>query len=137
MQVLAAFCTGLVVGVILIESMTTGLLVLLPEDVMTVHAADAGRLVWPLLPVPALVWLVGGAACGAMASAVAGSAIVGSVAGALLAVPAMLIVNLVSPGDPLCLLAAALPLSGAAAGSVLAARLERSDATVSAPGQAV
>lgn len=137
MRILAAFCTGLVVGVVLIESMTAGLLVLVPEDAMSVHAADAGRLIWPLLPVPALVWLFGGAACGAMASAVAGKAIVGWIAGALLAVPALLIVNLVSPGDPLCLLAAALPLSGAAAGSVFAARLERSDATVSEPGQAV
>ncbi|HLS05940.1 MAG TPA: hypothetical protein VK036_06550 [Wenzhouxiangella sp.] len=125
MRALKAIASGLVVGVILIEAALAGLAVLLPPSVlMSSSDYPAEPLAWPLLPVPALVWLVGGAAAGAMAAAMNKSAWTGVLAGLVLAVPAALVVGLVEPGDSGILLAGCLPLAGAAAGSALAARLE-------------
>lgn len=125
MRALKAIASGLVVGVILIEALLAGLTVLLPAPLLTsVSDYPARPLAWPLLPIPALVWLVGGAAAGAMATAMNQSAWTGVLAGLVLAVPAVLIVGLIEPGDSGILLAGCLPLAGAAAGSALASRLE-------------
>lgn len=139
MRILGALAAGLVIAVILIEALSAGLAVLLPEAVMFVRAVDGygGAIFWPLLPVPALVWMLGGLAGGAMSAAAAPHPGFGLALGALLAVPAFVVVGIATPGNPMALLAASLPLAGSAAGSILAARLRRNDATVSANQQAV
>ncbi|HSH27972.1 MAG TPA: hypothetical protein VK972_09455 [Wenzhouxiangella sp.] len=125
MRVLGALTAGLAVGVILIEAISSGLGVLLPETMMRVETAigQGAVLVWPLLPVPALVWMLGGLAGGCMAAAAGPHPALGLVAGALLALPPFIVVGLATPGNPAALLAAALPLAGAAAASALVARL--------------
>lgn len=127
MRVLGALTAGLVIGVILIEAASSGLAVLLPGPLMYVEAADgyAGALVWPLLPVPALIWMLGGLAAGTMAAAAGPHPALGVAAGALLGLPAFVLVGLVMPGNPMALLAAALPLAGSAASTALVARLGR------------
>lgn len=137
MRVLGALTAGLAIGVILIEAISSGLTILLPEALMRVQAADGygGMLVWPLLPVPALVWMFGGLAGGSMAAAAGPHPALGLAAGALLALPPLVVVGLAMPGNPATLLAAALPLAGSAAGTALVARLRHE--TVSAHGQAV
>lgn len=139
MRILVALAAGLFISVILIEAISTGLSVLLPEAAMRVEAADgyAGPVVWPLLPVPAFIWILGTLAGGAMASAVAPHPAWGIGVGALLALPVLVLVGLVTPGNPLALLAAALPLLGSAAGAALVRRLRLQEATVSATGQSV
>lgn len=139
MRILVALAAGLVIAVILIEAISNGLSVLLPEAVMLVEAADGygGPIVWPLLPVPALIWMTGGLAGGAMGSAAAPHPAWGLGVGALLAVPAFVLVGLITPGNPFALLAASLPLVGSAAGTVLVTRLRRKEATVSVTGQSV
>ncbi|HSH27668.1 MAG TPA: hypothetical protein VK972_07900 [Wenzhouxiangella sp.] len=137
MRALGALAAGLAIGVILIEAISSGLTVLLPEALMRVEAADGygGALVWPLLPTPALVWLFGGLAAGCMAAAAGPHPALGLAAGALLALPPFLLVGLVTPGNPAALLAAALPLAGSAAGTALVARLRHE--AVSTSDQAV
>lgn len=126
MDTLKALLAGLLVGIILIESLAAGLAVLLPAALLTV-SFEGGRIpAWPLFPLPALIWLLGSMAAGAMATAMRGQAVAGIVCGALLAISVFVLVNLTTPGNPMALLAAALPLAGAAAGSALARRLERS-----------
>lgn len=139
MRTLVALVAGLVIGVILIEAISTGLLILLPDSAMRVEAADGygGPLVWPLLPVPAIIWILGGLAGSAMAAAAGPHPACGLVVGGLLALPAFALVGLVTPGNPLALLAAALPFLGSAAGTALVVRLQREEATVSANDQAV
>jgi hypothetical protein len=139
MRVLGALAAGLIIGVILIEAISAGLLVLLPDGWMRVEAEGGfGQpVVWPLLPIPALVWLVGGLAGGAMASAMATRVGWGLCVGVLLAVPAYVLVGLTTPGNPMALLAAALPVAGSAAGAAIVVRLERQQMTVSANDQAV
>ncbi len=127
MRSLGALTAGLVIGVILIEALASGLALLLPESLIQVEAADgyAGPRFWPLLPVPALVWMLGGMAAGAMAAAAGPHPALGVAAGALLGLPAFVLVGLVMPGNPMALLAAALPLAGSAAATALVARLGR------------
>lgn len=137
MRILAALAAGMTVGTVLMESVLSGLLVLLPESALRFDSTTAGPLVWPLMVLPALIWMSGGAVCGAMATAVSGRSWIGLVGGILMAAPAFLVVNLTTPGNPMTLLAALLPLSGSAAGAALAARILRADSTVSAPGQQV
>lgn len=125
MKTLKATACGLLVGVILIEALLGGLTVLLPSSLlMSVSTYPPAPQPWPLLPIPAVIWLLGGAAAGAMAAAMRQSGWTGVFAGLVLAVPAALIVGLVEPGDSGILLAACLPISGAAAGSALASRLK-------------
>lgn len=126
MDTLKALLAGLLVGIILIESLAAGLAVLLPADLLTVSIAGGRIPAWPLFPLPALIWLLGSTAAGAMATAMRRQAAAGMVCGALLAVSAFVLVNLTTPGNPMALLAAAVPLAGAAAGSALARRLELS-----------
>lgn len=139
MRILAALAAGLIIGIILIEALSAGLSVLLPENLMQVQAADGygGRVTWPLLPIPALVWLVGGLAGGAMTAATAPHPAWGLAAGGLLAIPAFTLLGMITPGNPMALLAASLPLGGAMAGAAIVARLRRDDAAVSENGQAV
>lgn len=137
MRILAALAAGLAVGTVVVESVFAGLLVLLPDSALRIETAAGGPLIWPLMFVPALVWICGGAACGAMASAVSGRSWTGLLGGILMAVPAFVIVNLTTPGQPMAMLAALLPFSGAMAGAAFAARILRADATVSAPDQRV
>ncbi|RFF28377.1 MULTISPECIES: hypothetical protein [unclassified Wenzhouxiangella] len=139
MRVLLALCAGLLVSVILIEAISAGLLVLLPESILRVEAGDGfgQALVWPLLPVPALVWIAGGLFGGMMTAALAPRIGWGLCTGALLGLPAFVLVGLTTPGNPLALLASALPLAGSAAGVALVARLQDEEATVSTNHQAV
>lgn len=139
MRILVALAAGMVIGVILIEATSSGLSLLLPESAMSVRAADgfASAVIWPLLPAPALVWMLGGFGGGTMAAAAGPHPAWGLAVGLLLALPAFVIVGLVTPGNPLALLAAALPLVGAAAGTALVLRLRRGEASVSAAGQSV
>lgn len=139
MRVLGALAAGLIIGVILIEAISAGLLVLLPDGWMRVEA-DGGfgaPVVWPLLPIPALVWLVGGLAGGAMATAMTVRAGWGLAVGLLLALPAYVVVGLITPGNPMAFLAAALPFAGSAAGAAIVVRLQHQQMTVSANDQAV
>jgi len=131
MRALTALAAGLVIGVILIESISAGLAVLLPQTALYVEAADgySGPVVWPLLPVPALIWLLGTLAGGAMAAAVGPRPAWGLAVGTLLAMPAFLLVGLITPGNPLALLAAALPVIGSSAGAVLVVRLQHESVT--------
>src|SRR5690625_7503947 len=100
MRALKAIASGLVVGVILIEAALAGLAVLLPPSVlMSSSDYPAEPLAWPLLPVPALVWLVGGAAAGAMAAAMDYSAWTGVLAGLVMALSAALVVVWAELGD--------------------------------------
>lgn len=137
MRILVALAAGLAVGTVLMEAMLAGLLVVLPESLLRVQTPVSGPLAWPLMTIPALVWMAGGATGGAMAAAVSGRTGVGLLAGALMGVPAFVVVNLSTPGNPMAALAALLPLAGSAAGALLAARLLRADATVSATDQQV
>lgn len=139
MRILLALTAGLIVGVILIEAISAGLLVLVPESTLRVEASDGfgQALVWPLLPVPALVWITGGLVGGMMTAAVAPRVGWGLCTGLLLGLPAFVLVGLITPGNPLALLAGALPIAGSAAGTALVARLEDAHATVSENGQAV
>ncbi len=137
MRTLAGIAAGLLVGVVLLEALAAGLLVLVPDSVLRADFGQYGLLLWPLLPVPALLWLSAGLAAGAMTTAVARCPLVGILAGAGLAVPAGLVVGLAWPGSAQTVLAAALPLSGAAAGALLVARVLKADRAVSVPDQAV
>lgn len=141
MRVLWALAAGLLIGIVLIEAMSAGLQVLLPGTALHVEAADGfgGQLVWPLLPVPAIVWMLGGLAAGTMAAAMGPHPVCGPIAGTLLAIPALTLVGLTAPGNPLALLAAALPLAGSAAGTAVVVRLAdgREHATVSTNNQTV
>ena len=139
MLAIKALAAGVLVGVILIEAGLAGLRSLAPESALIVNAGErfVGALIWPLLPLPAMIWMLGGALGGAMAAAMAPKPGWGLGVGALLGLPAFLMVGMVTPGNPSALLAATVPLSGAAAGTALAARLRREDATASASGQAV
>lgn len=139
MRILVALSAGVVIGVVLIEAISAGASVVLPEAAIRVQAADGygGRPIWPLLPVPALIWSFAGLAGGAMAAAVAPRASWGLAVGGLLAIPAFVLVGLVTPGNPLALLAAAIPLVGSAAGTVAVIRMRHQDTTVTANDQAV
>lgn len=134
MDTLKALLAGLLVGIVLIESISAGLAVLLPTELLAVSFADREIPAWPLFPVPALIWLLGSTAAGAMATAMRHQPAAGMACGALLAASAFVLVTLVTPGNPMALLAAAVPLTGAAAGSTLARRV---DDAVSSPGQTV
>jgi hypothetical protein len=125
MRILVALAAGLVIGLVLIEALLAGLSILLPEAALTVEAVDGygGRIAWPLLPVPAVVWLLGSLAGGVMAAAISGRPAWSLSIGVLLAIPAAVIVGMITPGNPMALLAAALPLVGSAAGAAIAARL--------------
>jgi len=74
-----------------------------------------------------------------MASALARNTIIGAACGVLLALPVLVTIILVTPGNPFALVAAMLPVSGAFAGAAFAASLLRADAavTVSTGRQAV
>lgn len=139
MLVLKALAAGVLVGAIVIEATLAGLKSLLPAATLLVDAGErfTAPLVWPLLPLPALIWMLGGALGGAMAAAMAPRSGWGLGAGLLLGIPAFLVVGMVTPGNPAALLAASVPLAGSAAGAALVARLRREDATVSPSGQAV
>lgn len=139
MLVLKALAAGVLVGVILIEAVLAGLRSLIPEAALIVNAGEhfVGPLIWPLLPLPAMIWMLGGALGGAMTAAMAPKTGWGLGVGALLALPAFVLVGMVTPGNPAAFLAAAIPVAGSAAGTALAARLRHEDATVSASGQAV
>lgn len=137
MRVLAAITAGLLVGVVLLEALTAGLLMLVPETALLAEYGEYGLLSWPLLPLPALLWLMAGLAGGTMSAAVAQRPLTGVVTGALLALPAGLIVGLARPGSLQMVLAMALPFCGALAGALLVARVLRADTAASAPGQAV
>ncbi len=139
MLVLKAQAAGVLVGVILIEAVLAGLRSLVPETALFVDTGErfAGTLVWPLLPLPALTWMLGSALGGAMAAAMAPKPAWGLGIGALLGFAAFVLVGMVTPGNPAALLAAAVPLAGAAAGTAVVARLRKEDATVTASGQAV
>lgn len=139
MRILVALAAGLLIGVILIEAITAGLLVLIPGSMLLVEASDGfgEALVWPLLPVPALIWMTGGLVGSMMTAALAPRSGWGLCAGALLALPAFVLVALTTPGNPLALLASALPLAGSAAGTALVMRLQDGKATVSTNDQAV
>lgn len=138
MHVLKALAAGMTVGVILIEATSAGLLLLVPESLLTVGEQPGNAsAAWPLHPLPALVWLVGGLLGSLMAGAVARRPVVGLGVGVLLAVSAFALVNLTRPADPGAWLAAALPLSAAAGGACMIARLLRKEAAASANEQAV
>ncbi|MDZ7791137.1 MAG: hypothetical protein U5L08_11730 [Xanthomonadales bacterium] len=139
MLVLKALAAGVLVGVILIEAVLAGLRSLVPESALIVNAGEGfvGPLIWPLLPLPAVIWMLGAALGGAMAAAMAPKPGWGLGVGALLGLTAFVLVGMVTPGNPAALFAVTIPLAGAAAGTALAARLRREDATVSASGQAV
>lgn len=137
MRILFALATGLVVGTVLVEALLAGLLVLLPASLLQIQTSANEALAWPLMTLPALVWTAGGAACGAMATAMSQRAAVGVAGGILMALAACLLVNLTTPGSETSLLAALLPLTGSVAGTLLAAHLVRADATVSATDQQV
>jgi len=137
MNTLKALAAGTLVGIVLVEAVLAGLATLLPAGLVGVGSPLGFVPGWPLLPVPALAWLLGAAAAGAMASALDARALTGLAAGALMGLPAFILVGLATPGNPLAFLAAALPLSGAAAGTVLAQRLRRLDTAASAPDQAL
>lgn len=139
MRILLALTAGLIVGVILIEAISAGLLVLLPESILRVEASDGfgNALVWPLLPVPAMIWITGGLVGGMMSAALAPRIGWGLCAGLLLGLPAFVLVGLTTPGNPMALLASALPIVGSAAGAALIARLQDEEATVSANDQTV
>jgi hypothetical protein len=72
-----------------------------------------------------------------MAAAVSGRRRGGLLVGGLLALPATALVGFVTPGNPMMLLAGAVPVLGSAAGAMLAGRIRDEDATVSIHGQAV
>lgn len=138
MRVLKALAAGITVGVILIEATSAGLLVLVPESLLTAgEQPSKASAAWPLHPLPALVWLLGGLAGSLMAGAVARNPMVGLGVGVLLAVSAFVMVNLTNPADPRAWLAAALPLSAAAGGASMIARLLRKEVAASANEQAV
>jgi len=139
MRILVALTAGVVIGVILLEAISSGLAVLLPGSTVSVQAADGygGPLIWPLLPVPALIWILAGLSGGCMAAAAGPHPAWGLAVGALLALPAFLLVSLATPGNPLALLAAVLPILGSAAGTLIVLRLRRGEAAVSASGQSV
>lgn len=139
MRILLALTAGLIVGVVLIEAILAGLLVLVPESTLRVEASDGfgHALVWPLLPVPAMVWITGGLVGGMMTAAMAPRIGWGLCAGALLGLPAFVLVGLTMPGNPMALLACALPIAGSAAGTALVARMQNEEATVSENDQTV
>lgn len=139
MRVLGALAAGLLVGIILIEAISAGMLVLLPDALVRVAAADGfGRpVVWPLLPLPAVVWLIGGLAAGLMSAALAPHPLWGLCTGVLLGLPSFVLVGLTTPGNPMALLAASLPVAGSAAAVALVSRLAGEQAGASAKHQAV
>lgn len=137
MATLKALLAGLLVGIVLIEGISAGLAVLLPVDLLVVSFAGGRIPAWPLFPVPALVWLLGSTAAGAMATAMGRHPAAGVGCGALLALSAFVVVTLVTPGNPMALLAAAVPLGGALAGSALARRIEALEHSVSSTDQTV
>lgn len=139
MAIFKALTSGLLVGVIFQEAIIAGLSILLPTA--WIHAGIvtgwATAPPWPLWPAPALAWGIGGLAGGAMATALSSRRACGVAVGLALALPAALIVGLVTPGNPMLLLAAAVPAVGAAAGAALAARLRHEDLSVTINGQSV
>ena len=139
MRMLKATAAGLVVGIIFVEAVTSGLSVLLPASMIRIDPLPgiAAALPWPLWPAPAATWVLGGSMAGAMATALGGRSACGVLTGALLSLPVVANVGWVTPGNPMMLLAALLPLSGAAAGTALALRLRDEDAAVSVNKQAV
>lgn len=139
MRVLVALAAGLIIGVILIEAVSAGLLVLLPDTLLLVEAADGfgGPVLWPLLPLPAVVWLIGGLAAGLMSAALAPHPLWGLCTGVLLGLPAFVLVGLTTPGNPMALLAASLPIAGSAAATALVSRLAGEQAGASAKRQTV
>lgn len=138
MRVLKALAAGTAVGVILIEATSTGLLQLVPGPWLIAGEQPAGAsTAWPLLPLPAVLWLLGGLVGSLMAGAVARSPAAGVGVGGLLAASAFVLVNLTTPAHPGAWLAALVPLSAAAGGATVIARLLRKEAAVSATEQAV
>ena len=136
MPVIKALTAGTLVGVILIEAALSGLRFLTSESALMIDMEQRfiDPLIWPLLPLPAVIWMLGGALGGAMAAAMAPKPGWGLGVGSLLGLPALFMVGMVTPGNPSALLAATVPLAGAAAGTALAARLRREDASASASG---
>ncbi|WP_376695018.1 hypothetical protein [Wenzhouxiangella sp. EGI_FJ10305] len=139
MRALLALTAGLLVGVTMIEAISAGLLVLIPDSMLRVEATDGfgEALVWPLLPIPALIWMTGGLIGSMMTAALAPRIGWGLCAGVLLALPPLVLVGLTTPGNPMALLASALPIAGSAAGTALVVRLQDEKATVSTNDQAV
>lgn len=140
MRTLKALAAALAVATILMEALRAGLVVLLPPELLytPLPVPVVHEIAWPLLPVNALIWLLGGLIAGIMASGLARHWAAGLLAGLLLGCPAVLIIGLALPGSTSMLTAAALPLIGALAGSRLIVLLEREPLTPASPtGQAL
>lgn len=131
-QSLKSLAAGLVVGAVLIEAAIAASTAFLPYPSVLVFADGRGiEVVWPLALLPALYWVAGGTACGAMTCGMSGSRGLGLLGGVLLGLAPALIVKLAAPGQADALIAGCLPLLGAALGTRWAWRLRQLDAPAS------
>jgi len=129
---LESLAAGLAVGAVLIEAAKAASTAFLPYPSVLVFADGRGiEVVWPLALLPALSWVAGGMACGAMTCGMSGSRALGLLGGGLLGLAPALIVNLAAPGEADALIAACLPLLGAVLGTRWARQLVELDASAS------
>ena len=139
MELLKGVSAGMLVSVVFLEALMAGMAAVLPPDTVLIEAIPGvvGLAPWPLWPGPALAWMLSAAAGAAMATGLAHRVVAGWLVGCLLALPCVSLVGLVTPGNPMRLVAAAIPLVAAGGGARLAQRIGNRDAAVSAGGQAV
>lgn len=123
---LKALTAGVVVGVIVIEAACAVVDLLTPDHELFALADHATVLSPVITAAVALAWLCGGAAGGAMSTAISTRRAVGWTCGLLLSLPPALIVLVTKPDTGL-VAGAFLPLAGAVAGSVLAAALQATE----------
>jgi hypothetical protein len=127
---LESLAAGQAVGAVLIEAAKAASTTFLPYPSILAFADGRGiEVVWPLALLPALSWVAGGIACGAMTCGMSGSRAAGLLGGALLGLAPALIVNLAAPGQADALIAGCLPLLGALLGTRWAWRLRKLDAS--------
>ncbi len=122
MRMIKALAGGLAVGIIVTEALLAAVQVLTDNPTLSEDLAVGQLPPGSQLLAVAIAWLLGSVLAGAMSTAMSQLAFMGWLAGAMLCLPALLL--LVLSGLPWGLVSVGfLPLAGAIAGSATARRL--------------